>query len=239
MVSPRLPFALIALTLLGCEDDKAHMVSGRVFDGPNSGVSVSNVDIDVIDLSGETIATARADGRGTFSVEVPESTTFFLVLSKDGWVSTSFTGVVGLADVRSPDGSLYLRDPAVQDDFLADFAHCPRAEGAGGTVDGLMRLYLLNNYESSQEMPILDEGFAWVDTEEETVVGCYLPDEEGNPGEYTGESGRLALLDLAPGVATLNIAYSQGADVNHVDLYPIYVPEGGVVPLLPVYATLP
>jgi hypothetical protein len=231
--------ALAALALLGCEEDKARMVSGRIFDGPNSGVSVSNVDIDVMGLSGETITSAQADGRGTFSVEVPESSTFFLVLSKDGWVTTSFTGVVGLSDVRSPDGSLYLRDPAVQDDFLADFAHCPRAGSSGGSVDGIMRLYLLNSYEAAEEMPILDEGFAWVDTEEETVVGCYLPDEEGNPAEYTGESGRLAVLDLAPGVATLNIAYSQGVDVNHADVYPIYVPEGGVVPLLPVYATLP
>ncbi len=225
--------------LIGCADKATVQVSGRVYDGPNSGVSVAGVEIQAVDTAGATIATTEADSRGTFLIDMPESTVFFLVLSKEGWVTTSFTGKAGLADVRSPDGALFLRAPEVHADAAADFADCDRGGTGTGSIDGVLRLYVGGNYEDIDEAPILENGYAWVDTAEETVLSCFLPDAEGEAGTVTGETGRFALMGLSPGVALLHLAYEEGEAAGHVDEYPVYVPEDGVVPLVPAFATLP
>lgn len=238
----RAPLAAFAcvLPLAACADKVEIEVAGRLFDGPNSGVVVPGATVDALDASGQSVASAVTDNQGAFAVGLPEGTTFFLLFSKTDWVTTSFTGYSGLQDLRSQDGALYIRPQAVHDDIASDFEGCVRSGGTGGSVDGVLRLNVGESYEEADNAPILTSGFAWADTADgETVVACYLPDDAGEAGTVTGESGRFALLDLAPGVAKLHLAYEEGQIADHSDEYPVYVPEGGVVPLNPAWATLP
>jgi len=236
-----LRLAPIAL-LLACDADEKVRISGQVWDSPDALSALPGVDVTARDLDGEVLLSTTTDATGAFSLQIGVQTTFFLHLESEGWVPTAFTGMTGLSPARSPDGALFLRHPDDQAALDARFAHCPGV-GAGGQVDGEMRLYLGDTNAGVEQLPLITTGHARAeDASGADVAGCYPL--EGQPEgvtepESTGETGAFVVAGLEPGPARLTMGFELGEALGHADVYPVYIPEGGVAPLAPAWITAP
>jgi hypothetical protein len=231
-----------AALLLACAADEKVRISGQVWDSPDAIEALAGVDVTARDLDGAVLSTTTTDATGAFSLQLGVQTTFFLHLEAEGWVPTAFTGMTGLSPARSPDGALFLRHPDAQGELDARFAHCD-GSGAGGQVDGEMRLYLGDTTASVDQLPLITTGHARaVDAAGAEVEGCYPLDgqpEGVTDPESTGETGAFVVTGLEPGPARLTLSFELGEALGHADVYPVYIPEGGVAPLAPAWITAP
>lgn len=232
---------IVLLTLLACNPDAGRvMISGRVFDGPDDGdAALSGATIASRDVNGNAVDETTADSDGAFEVGVEPSQAFHIVISADGTLATSFTGIAASDNLEVEDHLLWARDTQDAADLREEFVGC--APEGGGLIEGLVRLYLPVE-ESSEELPIVTTATVRVeDGNGEIHDACYLDDQgiSDPSAEYTGQTGRFALTGIPAGRVTIEVDYAPSEQVASSTISIGYLPEDGTIPMYPAWATLP
>jgi len=208
-------------------------MTGTIFQDNDATEAVANVQLGVFDVALEVVDEVLSDDAGAFSAQVRFGSTVFLDLQAEGYVRTSFSGVIGTADYQVPDGVLWMRSES--DQALVDeaFSGCENLD-QDGLIDGEILMALPKGDDTLKTYVETGWAKAFLANGDEAPA-CYL-DAEGSydpEGVYTGEQGRF-LIPGVSGKVQLRVGYDLGeTEVFSVDMM-VYVPEDGVVTLFDV-----
>ncbi|MBM75810.1 MAG: hypothetical protein CMK59_10455 [Proteobacteria bacterium] len=200
----------------------------------SSGAPLSLAEIVVYDEEAVEYSSTSSDEDGFISVEIPPLETFFVALSADEFITTSFTGYAGDGLFAAPEGSLYLRSEAELLTLASLFTSC---EPTGyPAIDGNVRLDI--PHQAQEDLPLLSgvliEGTS---STEETFNACYT--ENNSTEDGTGTSGVFGFFDLAEGLYTLKARLNSTEDSDLEIEYPFFLPENGNIPVYPLFFPLP
>jgi hypothetical protein len=235
------------LLALGCAE-RLTVVNGVVFESRDPlSPGLGGASVEFVDEYGERLDRVTADADGAFQVTVPSAESVFVVISADGFATTTFPGSIGYAEqAQVEDHALYGVTLAEREAWLAQYAGCAGADDpVGAVVVGEIREYGITDPYTG-ESPTTSMGLAelYDGGEAPTWTGCYL-DADGvawDPeAELTGPAGQFAVFGVGPGFHDLVIQTLIGPDLWTVDVYPMWVPEGDdvVSPWFPAWASFP
>jgi len=230
------------ILLLACFVQPDPAMRGRILDGPDAAASaIENGTVRIREQFGEEFATTTSSIDGDFEVTIPANQMFFMEVSGDGFIPTTFTGLAGTEDLEVADGELWARSAEDLSQLAETFSECPDAMDEGAVVEGEVRLYLgtSNDYE---ELPIVTTAtVSAIDAEGLTWDACYLDDDGASTSKAsaTGETGRFALFGLPAGFTTIEIQYDYGGTSDEVVAHYFYLPEEGTAPMYPALTLLP
>lgn len=227
--------APILAILAGCAPDESVALWGVVWDGPTGdSPSLPGAEVTVVDDAGEPLAAATTGEDGSFEVVVPGGYSVFVEVRRDGYATTTFPGVVGLADEqRIEDRAIYGLPVDVAEGLFSTFADCPVAAPQGGVVYGQVLIDGLADPITGGS-PTVGTGIATVlgADEEARRDACYF-DWSGTVYERkfsrTGPSGQFAVFDVQPGVQTIQVEYEVAPGVWMEQAYPVWIPDDPVV----------
>lgn len=216
------------------------LLTGRVLEEQDGG-GFEGASLQVHDPLGEAWSQGTTGADGDFELVVPASSAFFLTLSADGYVSTSFTGIAGASDVVAEDGTLFLREQADVDALRAEFSACPRVDEPGPIIEGEVRPYFAVDAEP-EELPTIATAWVTVYEQDDTATSaCYL-DDDGNSlpdGTRTGATGRFAIFGAPEGPVSLEVSYDLTSDYALSTWYIVRPPTDGIVPMYPAWVDVP
>lgn len=252
----------VVLMLAGCMNSPV-LIEGTIRSGSTTEQGQAGGVVVVLDSDGEEFDRSPIKARGGFEALAPRGSDIFLEVRaptkqyldvsdsdgvragldaeaccEEGEMSvTSFNGASGFADSFSVEpGQLYAFSRHEQQDWERRFAGCPGVGEPGGVLIGEIRLA---DWTQNGEYSLITTGFVWVeDTQQNRWDACYL-DEEGiaysEESERTGEAGAFAIFGLPSGQYEVTVAYNPFTDVSKLNRHNIWVPDSGVVPLLPAW----
>ncbi len=252
----------LMLLLTGCMNSPV-LIDGVVRAGSSTEQGQAGGVVVLLDADGEEYDRSPIKARGGFEIFAPRGSDIFVEVHaptkahaelpqsggvragldaepccEDGSMSvSSFNGASGFADTFSVEpGLLYAFTGHEQHDWERRFAGCPGVGEPGGVLLGEMRLA---DWTQNGEYSVITTGFVWVeDAELNRWDACYL-DEDGvaysAEADRTGEAGAFAIFGLPQGRYEVTIAYNPFSDVSQLTSHDIWVPDGGVVPLLPAW----
>ena len=216
---------------------------------PLAGAQVAIVD----PANGRAIDEAITGPDGTFGLDSKGGLGVALEIRADGYATTVFHGNTPIrGEVIIEDRTMY---GVTLDELAAEralFAGCEGADQQGAVVFGQVRFFNLVD-EQTGESQITQEGRVDVvdrDGEGERTElwpGCYL-DNEGvvydSTAEFTGQSGRFAVFDVAEGLHTVDLRWQFQPDewIFSDPSPPAWVPEGDeeiAVPMFPAWVEFP
>jgi hypothetical protein len=215
---------------------------GSVFESADAdSFALGQVDITVMDPKGQTFDAAVSKADGTFEVTAPLGKRFAVVMSADGYATTSITGY-GVNDVVvAADRDLFLRSDDWINELRQSYEGCPGADGDSALVEGILRVHLPVPSEEVDTLPVVKTAsmtLAQADSDTEQTEPCYLDDEGlawAPDASVNGDSGQFAFFDAPVGWATLGSTYTvEDIEVDGMD-HPVWVPEGGVASLDPAF----
>ncbi len=227
---------MILVLLFGCNPlpDTVTM-TGTVGDTPYGGGGVvGGATLEVLDDAHASADIQTADEAGNFSVGVPAGVPFFLVVSAEGYVPTTFSGTAGVYDFAAPEGYPWVASTAWVDTLRAEFSACPNVGAVGAIVAGEIRVNTPGAAYTT--MPFEPSGTARVfDGDQVEYAACYLDDDGVSVADaiVAGATGRFAVFGVPSGPTVVDVRYTDpGGDVP-VELYQFDAPEAGFVPLYP------
>ncbi len=236
---------MLLFLVLACQPklNEDVVVSGEVYAGRVDGSDLlGGASLRTHDLFNEQVDQTRADAQGRFEILAPPIDLFFFTVEAEGFVPTSLSANVGTSDTAAPKGAVWARSLADHEAALAPFAGCPGFDAAGGVIEGEVRVYLGETVQEGDELPLITTATVFAEDPNGRIAAPCLLDDDGlyDPDTLvTGQTGRFAMFGLAPGIAALRIAYTiDGAEVPE-QYTNVMVPENGVAPLYPAWATLP
>ncbi len=184
---------------------------------------------------------------GAFAVQARAASSIFVEMSAEGYRTTTIAGAMGWEDFQASDGTLWLADDGYVARVAEDFAGCPGADDPDGTlIEGEIRDWW--PYGDGYLTHLVATGFVRAyDVDGNVYEPCYLADDENavayDPeAELTGYWGRFAFFDAPSGPVTLEAGYyvdPDNPDSAWTTLVYLYVAEGGVTPLYPVWVDPP
>lgn len=232
---------LLLLTVVGCMET-VFPISGPVTDSRYGGNPIPDADVTLRDAGGQVFSQATTNDYGWFEADMPPQQIFYMHATADGFVDTSYSGLSAAAPFEIIEGEVWLRSTEDLEDIRAEFDGCaPDTLGEGGVIEGEVRLYVLPG-QDPDELPLVTTATITAYTVDGAVTaGCYLNDKgESAPDQgITGQTGRFALFNVPSGTISINVQYDYGGPEPREDWYVVYVPESGVVPLYPVYSSMP
>lgn len=80
----------------GWEEKTDIIISGTAIDSVSS---IKLAKITVLNAAGEVVKTAEANAEGVYSISVPAGTNYSVVITKDGYLTFTYTGVAAEADI--------------------------------------------------------------------------------------------------------------------------------------------
>ncbi|MFZ5481210.1 MAG: carboxypeptidase-like regulatory domain-containing protein [Myxococcota bacterium] len=214
------------------------LVTGTVTDAPKGqgsaveGATVTSLDEDGLvarDPTPRDEATTYEDG--SFVVEAVAGEDFFLTVSKDGYVPTSWSGSAGFVDLYTGDGVPWIAEEAWVEALRDELPDCV-AEGA--VVTGEVR-QLIDGLDYD-ELPIVALGAVTVtDADGARHEACYFDDEGvADPdATHVGETGRFAVFGLPEGPLVVEVTIDDPAYTSVFAQYRYRAVEGGLVPMFP------
>ena len=231
---------MLSLLFLACIPEST-LISGMVMDSQDAGTPAPGVTVTTLDGGGMEWATTTTDDSGTFVVDLPIYTLFYLEAAADGFVPTVFSGFAENEPLEVQDGSLWMRTPQEHDELAVTFGDCAAEAGEGGVIEGEVRMLVIQTPDLS-ELPLVTTASVLAYTADGTPYSaCYLDDEGISSAEafQTGETGRFAIFGVPDGLISLQVRYDYGGSEDQEDWYPIYMPDNGTVPLWPALVSLP
>lgn len=235
LLRSRLLLSLL-LPLWGCSSAAETVtMAGTVFDAPKGdGAPVADITVTTTDLELQEIGTTVSDQDGVFYVDVPAGEDFFVTVSGDGYLPTSFSGVAGVTDFVAGTDIPWIATESWVTARRDTFNNCPSAADAGTVVTGETRTYIAEM--SLQEMPIAREvRVAVIGSDGEEYPTCYLDDDGVSleDGSSTGGTGEFAVFGVPAGPLLVGLYYTQDNGLEQELLYRFLVEENSLVPIFP------
>lgn len=232
---------MLLVALLACQSYPDEVtLSGQVLDDhAEDGAPVGGVTLALRDETESVAVTATAEDDGAFSILAPSATVFWLEVSGEGRVATTFDGYLGYADLTAEPGQIWSADADDLDALIADFSACPTVGEAGGVVAGEVRLYIPGN--DTDSLPTVSTATVDLDASDGSdPTVCFLDDEGLSSADatLTGATGRFAAFGLPPGRLTVSVRYTVGSVRSDTWDRDVWVPEDGLVPLYPLWVEL-
>jgi hypothetical protein len=208
--------SMFLLLVAGCAGPPdSILLSGIVKDQPyGAGKPVADVTVTTRDDSFEETATGKTGSDGSFSLEIPAVSDFYVELSGSGFTPTLYAGEAGAYDLDAGDDVLFVRSEAAADELKTAFGSCA-ADKVGAIVEGEVRLFM-DNIPYSDLLPVANAFASVIDGEGTVYQACYL-DDKGGPakgGSTTGATGRFGVFGLPEGPLQLDVGYSKLTDEN-------------------------
>jgi hypothetical protein len=173
----------------------------------------------------------------------------FLVLRKDGYVTTSIPGVIGAAEQQTIEThAVYLVSEAGAEADDERFDGCAGVGDAGGVLGEVRVSGLIDPItgqsplsESSKVKLYPVDG---VDRTGDGILACYLSDDGAvwDPeGFWTGAAGTFGIFGLAPGRYQLEVRIEFSAQLFDTVAYPVFIPDDSRArsPWYPAWIELP
>jgi hypothetical protein len=227
----------LALLMLACipQAPTVTTLRGSVFESADAdSFAIGKVGIMVVDPKGQEFDTVVSNADGTFEVTAPLGKRFGVVMSANGYVTTSITGY-GVTDVVvTADGDLFMRSDDWMEALRGTYEGCPGADDDSAIVEGILRVHLPVPADEVDTLPVvktasmtLTNGDAEDDSE--APLPCYLDDD--------GEACHFAFFDAPAGWATVGSTYTvEDVEVDGME-HPVWVPEGGIASLDPAFVS--
>ena len=236
------------LFLLACDPPLPETVIlyGAVYDAPNmTGAVLADVALETLNLSLESTGTATSAEDGYFEVNVAAGEDFFLVLDRESYHPSSFSGLSGYVNLLAGIGVPWVASEEFGASLVEDFADCSSAPASVGETTGLatgeIRLYLqgVNPWDS----PMASEASITITgSDGKTVPVCVLDDEGSSleSGTKVGATGRFVAFGLPPGPILAEVSYTSTSATVDTSQYRGYVPKAargvpGVALFYPIY----
>ncbi|MEL6347603.1 MAG: carboxypeptidase-like regulatory domain-containing protein [Myxococcota bacterium] len=248
------------ILMAGClPETPPTLISGRVVSSRVGGSPIAGATVVVRDQFGGVHAEATTDNVGLFEADMPREQVIYVEVSSTQHVPTTFTAVAGTESLRVEDGQLWLRSVSQREDLFNEFASCdaileieqgdtavtkvPDEEEImnGAVIEGEVRLFVAAG-QDPDTLPAVTTARLQAVTGNGTIYpACYLDDlgSSDRTLERTGDTGRFAIFGVPNGVMTVESRYDYGAPTEQLDFVDVYVAEGGVVPLYPMYVSMP
>lgn len=226
------------LLLAGCDPlIETVVLSGTVHDAPgNAGNLVEGAAIITQNRDGEVVGEATTSAAGEFAVDVPAGASFYLGLTAEGYVPTSFSSFAGTSDFSASEGYPWLGTTDWVDEVKATYANCEYVGDEGTIIVGQV-LTVIDGIDDVSSWPAFpDAVLRGIDFEVVEHPACYLDDEGVSVAglEATGGTGDFAVFGLPAGSAILELSGERDNGEVGIDAFDFIAPEGG---LLPVYPT--
>ena len=230
------------LATLGCVDGVlSATMTGTVMDGFDGDARpLASGTVTVYDEDLSLIGSDDVDQEGVFELEVPTGDTIYAVIESEGYGVSSFKGTVGIDEetFEIDDGSLFAVSDSVGAEWAELWADCPDV-GEGGAIIGEIRLYIPT---TSDDLPIVTTGFAYVEDEDgNRIEACYLDDDGvyDPDSEMSGQTGQFAIFGVSSEHRYLTVGYYDQGYTLFGPLYQVWVEPGWVAPYFPAYVELP
>ncbi|GDX81187.1 hypothetical protein LBMAG42_29980 [Deltaproteobacteria bacterium] len=228
---------MIWLLLLACDAETSSIVfSGEVQDAPgNAGKPVEGAAVVAQNREGAVVGEDETDADGAFAVTVDAGVSFFLTVSAEGYVPTSFSGLAGLSDYTSEAGLPWLATTEWVEEQKARFAACPTAGEEGTFITGQTLQFIASVADASSWPQLADVSVEVLGSDGETDPGCYLDAEQVSlaDGESTGETGEFAVFGVPPGGINVRATVQRSSGEAGTDVFEYVAPESGLIPMFP------
>jgi hypothetical protein len=213
-------------------------------DAPDSsGAPVAGATVRVRAADGTRYDTDKAGDDGGFRVHAPRGDTIHLEIEAEDAVTSSFLGVSGFLDVlRIPEGAVWSLPAEEYDAWVAQFAGCPDVDTSGSAVFGEVRVFDIVDPVTGEHPLVLTGQVELFDAAGEPVGTVCMLDDEGvyDPeAVVTGLTGRFAAFGLPAGLGALVVSWEPAPGESIKAAYPIYLPQDGAAPRIPLYVSLP
>lgn len=229
---------VLPLALCACDHVTPVTMSGRILDGPYEDADpVASPTLEVRDVQAEVFDTVEGDEDGSFEVQVPGGQFFTVMMSADGYVPTSLSGMAAAGDFEAGDGALWAMSDQEYADLQELWAGCPGADTAGGIAVGQVLLY---TGEDATAYTVTAGTVTLYTSDGGSLDGCYLDNDgtAGSTGLETGNTGRFGFFGTPEGASTLLLTFEVGDVVEGPYQWPVWIPADGVAPLYPAYVEL-
>lgn len=228
---------MILVLFLACEEAATTInFSGTVQDAPgNAGKPVEGATVISQNREGEVVGEDETDADGAFSVPLDAGVSFFLTVSAEGYVSTSFSGLAGLSDYESEAGLPWLATTEWVDEQKARFAACPTAGDEGTFVTGQALQFIASVADASSWPQLADVTIEVLGSDGGTDAGCYLDDDQVSlaEAEGTGSTGEFAVFGVPAGGINVTATMLRSNGEIGTDVFEYAAPEAGLIPMFP------
>ncbi len=224
--------------VLACDDVGALgtvALSGVVEDAPfHGGAPFAGATLETRNREGAVVDTAVSDADGAFSVAVDSGTSFFLQVSADERLTTSFSGVAGVSDFVAETGLPWIADPAWLAETTAEYDACPQLADAGGTVIGDVRVNIGAGAADGWP-PFAGVEVAVLASDGATYAACYFNDDGASEASLTqtGAGGEFVVFGVPDGAINVTFTALRSNGEVGTDVYEYIVADAGVVPIYP------
>lgn len=211
-------------------------LSGIVEDAPgDAGAVVAGAEVTAQNRAGEVTGTDTTGDDGAFDVVLGAGVSFFLTISGEGYVDTSFSGYAGTADFDSEPGYPWLATPDWVATEAALFAGCATADAEGTLVVGQTLVYIEGSGDPGSWPAIADATVEVLGSDGGTYPACYLDDSGASAPEAagTGGTGEFAVFGVPAGGINVKVTAQRSNGELGTDVFEFIAPDHGLVPIFP------
>lgn len=228
---------MILMLLWACETETTSVLfSGEVQDAPgNAGKPVEGASVMAQNREGAVVGEDQTDADGAFAVSLDAGVSFFLTVSAEGYVSTSFSGLAGLSDFVSDAGLPWLATTDWVEEQKARFALCSTAGEEGTFVTGQALQFIGAVGDASSWPQLADVSIEVLGSDGGSDPGCYLDDDQASlaDGESTGSTGEFAVFGVPAGGVNVKATMQRSNGEVGTDIFEYVAPEAGLIPMFP------
>jgi hypothetical protein len=214
------------------------ILSGQIMTGQDSGVGAADILVSIRNAETKPHGEVTTDTNGLFEISVPSSNVYHMILSGNDIAPTSFSGIIGDADLAIPVDELFVRTDADVEGLRAAFENCPTASDDGGVVEGIVQFRLLDNDDNSF-LAASDAMVEVFNANGTQFDACYLDDDgfSAEEADNVGTTGRFAVFGVPEGPTT--VLFKQDIGGLTIENYGfVYMPENGTAPFHPAFVDL-
>ncbi len=212
-------------------------LEGVVVQSPGSELPAGGVDVTLRDQNFEVVDSLTVGADGKFALTTPRSGYVFVVVEGEGFVPVSHPGESGTGGTfEVPLGDVFALPTSTAEAWRALFTGCPGADGDAPMIVGELHVPLFSDtYPEGPPWPnLFARRSVLEDPETDRQEACYFG-AEGAPDPAalaTDPSGRFGMFGVPSGPGLMSVGQHTTAGTL-VAQFPVWVPDGGAVMLLP------
>ncbi len=213
-------------------------LEGVVVQAPGSEVPAGGVDLTLRDQDFEVVDTITVGADGSFALTTPRSGYVYVVVEGDGLLPVAHPGESGTSGTfQVPLGDMFALPTSTAEAWRALFAGCPGADGDAPMIVGELRVPLYSDtYPDGVPWPnAFARRSALEDAETNKQDACYFNKEGAVDATAMGtdSTGRFGMFGVPSGAGLLTVGQPVAGVGTLIAQFPVWVPEGGAVVLLP------